>query len=267
MPPAVSARLSRRRGARFGHRELGPGIERADDGRSARRVVVVQLAVGAVVDVAGGALFLEVVERSQQEVTLGLERLPIEPAHGFSPRRRRVVPSFAMALAVDHVFVFGGGREPGRRAPAPDREHDPGSAEHERDDRDPPRDDADAAVRRRQQDVLAVDRDVRVADLRVGLTGADALHDVGADRARFRRVAVGDRLADAHRARELVVEPRRARRGRVARARARREHDPGDHHDGREREPRHPPPSRGSAPQPQVPRLERPAAMPRARPR
>ena len=74
-----------------------------------------------------------------------------------------------------------------------------------------PRHDAEPAVRRREQDVLAVVRDVRVADLRVALTRADALHDVGADRARLRRVAVGHRLSRAHRARELVVEPRGAR--------------------------------------------------------
>ena len=81
MPPTVSARMTRRRRARFGRREIGAGVERADRRpRRARGVVVVQLAVGAVVDVAGRAFVVEVVERPQQEVAFGLERVAIDVA-------------------------------------------------------------------------------------------------------------------------------------------------------------------------------------------
>ena len=55
------------------------------------------------------------------------------------------------------------------------------------------------------------------------------------------------------------VEPRRARRRRVARARARDEHDHRDHDDRREREPRHPPPPQAQTPPDRAtcePRLE-----------
>ena len=56
--------------------------------------------------------------------------------------------------------------------------------------------------------MLAVDRDVRIADLRVVLSLAIRAGDVEPDRARLRRIAVGHRLAGAHRARELGTTSR-----------------------------------------------------------
>ena len=72
MPPTVSQRGAEIRGRGLG-REVGVGVERADRGRGARGVVVVQGLVRAVVDVALGAFGVEVVERPQQEVALGFE--------------------------------------------------------------------------------------------------------------------------------------------------------------------------------------------------
>src|SRR5438105_2092056 len=118
---------------------------------------------------------------------------------------------------------------------------DPAGAEHEREHRETPRDDPEAPVGRRQQHVLAVDRDIRVADLRVVLSLLDPRRDVETDRARLRRIAFGHRLTGAHRARELGRQPRRARRRRFARARAHDEHGHRDDHDHGERDPRDPP--------------------------
>ena len=88
-----------------GGREVGAGVERADRGGGPGGVVVVELLVGAVVDVAGLALGLEIVERAQQEVTLRLERLAVELAHVASS------VSSSRRLPLDDVDVVGGRRE------------------------------------------------------------------------------------------------------------------------------------------------------------
>lgn len=61
--------------------DLGTGIERVDQGRRPRRVVVVELAVRPGIDVPGRTFVLEVVERTQQEVTLGFEGLAVDGGH------------------------------------------------------------------------------------------------------------------------------------------------------------------------------------------
>ncbi len=214
--------------------EVGVGVERPDRRRGARRVVVVKRAVGLVVDVSFGPFRFEVVERTEQEVALRFDRVAVDAGHETS--------SSGCSRSVLHQRDVVGRRGEARRpAAAADRERDPARADHDREHRQAPRDHAQAAVRRRQQDVVAVRRHVRVADLGVVLSFADAARDVDLDRARLRGVAVGDRLTRAHRARELVREPGRARRRRIARSRTRHEHADRDQHDDGEREPGDPP--------------------------
>ena len=73
-----------RRGRRIRRRQVGSLVERPDRRRGPRGVVVAQRLVGPVVDVTDFPLGLEIVERTEQEVTLALEGGPIEVAHAGS---------------------------------------------------------------------------------------------------------------------------------------------------------------------------------------
>ena len=75
-----------RRRRRIVRRDVGPLLEGADRGRGPCGVVVVQVLVRAVVDVAGFAFVFKIFERPQQEVALRFEPLAIElVAHSPSP--------------------------------------------------------------------------------------------------------------------------------------------------------------------------------------
>ena len=140
-----------------------PSLHRPDGDRGAGGVVVVEPLVRLVVDVAGGALGLEVVERAQQELALLLLCASSSSLGHCRARSSR-----------DELLVGLGRRPAAVGAPAAEREHDPARAEHERGDRQRPHQHADAPARRLEQHRLAVPVDVHLPDLRVALTVADA---------------------------------------------------------------------------------------------
>ena len=249
---------STREGGSGGVRSVA-ALERADRGGGPRGVVVVELLVGAVVDVAGLALVLEIVERAQQEVALGFERLAVERRS----RRRRPRASVAVAFAFDDVVVVGGRRQPrrtGSSAAARTRSRPPpitsaitGS---------PHAIDAEAAVRRREQDVLAVDRDVRVADLGRRSGPARMRFTTSTRIARDSGALLSATDSPVHTGHASSFSRRAApRRGRAARSRPRRRAP-------RRRSPRRPrAPSHGTHHRlkRRRPRLARSGATPRAR--
>ena len=98
---------------RFGRREIGAGVERADDGRGARRVVVVQRRGRC----RRRRCRPRVRPRGRRATAAGSHARPRARRGRCRVTRRRLVVSVdrCCAFAFDDVFVVGGRREPGRR--------------------------------------------------------------------------------------------------------------------------------------------------------
>ena len=112
----------------------------------------------------------------------------------------------------EHFVVGGRGAGAARGSSAAARARGPHAPTISDDDRDAPRDQREAVVAGVQQDALAVDARRTRARISASLWPCvDAVADVVPDRPRLRRVALGHRLAGAHRARELALEPAGAR--------------------------------------------------------
>ena len=218
------APTTRRRRRRIGAR-VHAVAQCPDRRRGTRRVVVVELLVGLVVDPTTVVLGLEVVERLQEEVTFLLEFFAIVD-HASTPRSRSTNPSSA---AVARRRGSRRARASANQMPTPPSASTRTGSTHTMSPR--------PELCGDKQDRLVVLVDVALQNLGVALAVGDATRDVSADRLRRGRVAVGHRQAFALGASQLGCELVRTRRVALASTRP-QEDGHHSHEDHREREPR-----------------------------
>src|SRR5438874_4376760 len=151
-----------------------------------------------------------------------------------------------LTSSLDELLVGIGRVEVRFVAVAAEREDDATGAEHEHHDRQDPDEQTHTRILRAEEDRLAVAVDVRLADLGVALASGDAPLDVGADRTRGRRLAVGDREPLALGALELGLQIVSTCGRRLCAVRP-KHHREGDRHHHAQGDPWPPPPDHPDA--------------------